>query len=83
MYVRTVHLVASDLEQDVFFSVNHGQLIRLTTLLTTVSEERSAQCNKIWNFIVLLMSPPLPFHNKSVNPEKLFQQLLQPAEGFT
>lgn len=80
MYVRTCHGVANELEQEVFFSVDHGQLIKLLSLLSDITPERKAQSEKLERLIVLLMSPPLPFHNKSINPEKLFQQLMAPDQ---
>jgi hypothetical protein len=81
IYIKTLHLVAPELDQSKDIDLGIAQEVILENLVSHITKVntgyQSAYLTKVTHFLALVMSPPLPFVNKGVNQVEFTKILLE------
>ena len=71
IYIRCMHLVAHDLAleggEEIDLKVECNVLMDIFQLLTSATEDRARQSDRLRQFIVTVLCPPEPFVNLSIH----------------
>jgi len=85
IYIKTVHLVAPELPADSSIDLNVSQQVVLRDLIAHIGQAdqgyEAGYLLKVTHFLILILTPPIPFVNSAIDQVEFAKLLLSMDSG--